>query len=600
MDNIKTLAAALAIGAAAPAPTPAAAQDARFLNLATTYTLESDGTATLQVRQSLRYDSHHAFHDLHGETFIEHDPAADSLRVDYCRTTMADGSEIDAPGYAFNAALPRWAAKSADYNRFREMVVSHTALEVGAVAHLGYTLRMAAPATGARQISVPLRMAASADTLTVELRAAAGVRLAAWLAAPDQATAHLAADTLSQDGYTVYRYRLLGSPAAARHALSGAPEAPVPTILATAATGDDAPADLAGLLQTLEPACGPTSDIGYTLLDTALALQAQVAALRTVPAPLRHQNFPPPTASHTLQAASGTQLEKARLLADLLAQKGIKAQLALRIPNAAFNPDLANLLAAEEVGVMLRADGHPIFLPVDALRGRNAAQRPGYTLAALDGQGGLWAESGAKGQRIATTTDISLGYSTEKREATADIRQEIDHAGCRATALHPSGHTPGAAALTTASGAKITSYQRGGLQQQRATAHAQATLPAHGGLCQLQLPAAPDGIDTWGLAGMPAEIGEAMPLPHPVSETHLYRIELPKGLEALMPPADLALDAPFGKLRIEVATRGGRLEVRREIHIDAPAIEPGQWADFRRMAALWAADAYRRVSLRER
>ncbi|PLX09173.1 MAG: hypothetical protein C0594_05890, partial [Marinilabiliales bacterium] len=56
------------------------------------------------------------------------------------QTTMKDGKVISAPNNAFNEVLPSFARNCAEYNHLREMVVTHTGLEVGSITELSYKL----------------------------------------------------------------------------------------------------------------------------------------------------------------------------------------------------------------------------------------------------------------------------------------------------------------------------------------------------------------------------------------------------------------------------------------------------------------------------
>jgi hypothetical protein len=53
---------------------------------------------------------------------------------------MSDGKVVETPQNAFNEILPRFAAQAPAYNHLKEMVVTHTALEIGAVVELDYTI----------------------------------------------------------------------------------------------------------------------------------------------------------------------------------------------------------------------------------------------------------------------------------------------------------------------------------------------------------------------------------------------------------------------------------------------------------------------------
>ncbi len=114
--------------------------DALFKRVQKKYTLKTDGTMEYQVRKEIRLLSHLSFHRLYGETFVVYDPQYQDLKINECYTVMADGKKVVTPPNAFNQVLPRAAANAPAYNRLIEMVITHTALEIGATIYLDYTI----------------------------------------------------------------------------------------------------------------------------------------------------------------------------------------------------------------------------------------------------------------------------------------------------------------------------------------------------------------------------------------------------------------------------------------------------------------------------
>ena len=118
--------------------------EATYNYLDKTYTLNEDGSTTLRVRSSLTYNTMSSFFSLFGETFIEYNPEFQKLTINECYTRQVDGTIITAPANAFNEVLPRHSADAPAYNHLKEMVVTHTGLELGATAFLDYTITTSA------------------------------------------------------------------------------------------------------------------------------------------------------------------------------------------------------------------------------------------------------------------------------------------------------------------------------------------------------------------------------------------------------------------------------------------------------------------------
>jgi len=114
--------------------------EAVFEKISKTFILNEDGSQEYHYYKKLRYNTHHAFHNLYGETFIIYNPEYQTLKINKSITTMSNGKIVETPPNAFNKQLPSFAAKAPAYNHLKEMVVTHTALEIGAVVELDYTI----------------------------------------------------------------------------------------------------------------------------------------------------------------------------------------------------------------------------------------------------------------------------------------------------------------------------------------------------------------------------------------------------------------------------------------------------------------------------
>jgi len=112
--------------------------DARYLEKEITFTLNPDGSWQKEYHHKVKLETYYAVTRLMGETFIEYNPQYQELKVLKSETTMKDGKKVPAPSNALNQVLPRRAHHFPHYSHLREMVVTHTGLERGAVIDLHY------------------------------------------------------------------------------------------------------------------------------------------------------------------------------------------------------------------------------------------------------------------------------------------------------------------------------------------------------------------------------------------------------------------------------------------------------------------------------
>lgn len=118
--------------------------DAVYHQIVKEYTINEDGSYELHYFKELELKSHYAFNQLYGETFVVYNPDYQELKINEAYTIMADGKKTPSPENAFNEVLPRQAANFPDYSHLKEMVITHTGLEVGATIYLDYNLKTSA------------------------------------------------------------------------------------------------------------------------------------------------------------------------------------------------------------------------------------------------------------------------------------------------------------------------------------------------------------------------------------------------------------------------------------------------------------------------
>ncbi|MDQ1354560.1 MAG: hypothetical protein QG657_4869 [Acidobacteriota bacterium] len=114
--------------------------DAVYLEKEVAFTLNPDGSWEKEYHHLLKLETYMAVTRTSGETFITYNPRHQELKVLKSETTMKDGRKVQSPANAYNEVLPASAHYFAHYSHLREMVVTHTGLERGAVIDLHYRL----------------------------------------------------------------------------------------------------------------------------------------------------------------------------------------------------------------------------------------------------------------------------------------------------------------------------------------------------------------------------------------------------------------------------------------------------------------------------
>lgn len=113
--------------------------DAVYGLISKEYTLNADGSTDYHFRKELKLNTIATF-DRYGETFILYNTEFQTLTINEAYTVRKDGSIVKTPANAFNPSLPYSCTDCERFNTIREMVVTHTALEIGATIVLDYTI----------------------------------------------------------------------------------------------------------------------------------------------------------------------------------------------------------------------------------------------------------------------------------------------------------------------------------------------------------------------------------------------------------------------------------------------------------------------------
>ncbi len=113
--------------------------DGQYIKKEITYTLNSDGSWVKNYHHLLKYNSYYTIRRM-GETFIIYNPKYQKLKIIKSETTMKHGKKVPLPKNALNDILPFTAHEYPDFSHLRQMVITHTGLERGAVVDLNYEI----------------------------------------------------------------------------------------------------------------------------------------------------------------------------------------------------------------------------------------------------------------------------------------------------------------------------------------------------------------------------------------------------------------------------------------------------------------------------
>lgn len=527
--------------AAVSAMAAQAQTDATLNSVVETYTLRPDGAIDYDCSKSTTYHTHYAFNSLFGETFVLYNPAYQKLKVNECYTIQKDGRRINAPANAFNEVLPSGAAKSADYNNLREMVITHTGLEQGATSNLSYTITGTPQGAPTLDIDRVIPVAgADIKEYKVVVNVPQGIKLN-WSVAGSTVKPVVNGNT-----YT-WTFRNLAPYAGEGHApvnFTGVPRLSV----TTAGSLEEALRPLT--IETLDICRAPAEVLKdkNTPAEKIEAVQKFIVndiALGNV-SPVLNGNAIRQCAA-VMQSAYGTEAEKGAAMAKLLRAEGVDARVVVVFPKEVKAKSIAAVSK-----YLVYADGK--FYGVKSTGVYDAALRADRD-EIYDLSGEL-----IKVEPAVVKIDLSAQLSLGQKEASI---------------VSQSGSMEGASgAVKIADAGKVAD---------------------RAGYVVYTLPAPDKGVDAWGITTVLSKReGSCYEIEYPLEEKCEYTIEL-KGLKALSPSKTTSFANAAGSVNLSIENRGDSVKVVRSIKLAKSVYTPSEYADLRKLLLEWQSNAFRTI-----
>ena len=542
--------------------------EADFLLLQKDFLLHPDGSSELHCRRVVKYNTHLSFNRLYGETFIVYNPLHQQLKFNESYTVQADGNKITTPSNAFNEVLPRFAADAPAHNHLREMVVTHTGLECGAIACLDYTLYTKSGYEPELDRCLALQEESPVKEYRVTVTVPDTKKLVFQLHG-----AKANPKIVKKDGATRYEWTFHNVPASSREYYQPEDGRNTPHLIFSTWTSQQAALQwLAGQMNTgdireIQAVFGKIpvkekdeSDPNYRLTNAYKYLTDNIAS---TPIPAEYAGYRFCDASQVVKQTCGTTGEKASLLLALAKDAGVDARPVAVFPSY-MDSSVGSLHAIADIAVAVNVEENDFLLSLVK-----------YTETCLSISHPNWRYVPMTGNQ----TEIIA-----KKCNNAVLFMDI-------VAEHQQVKTQGYSYMTTGT-CEISPHEN---EPEKYIAGS-ITVTGNDRYFNFTLPEVPGGANSWTLPYLTTQRTTTLEIPYPVVESYSYTLKTLSNLEFINKDITVERKNALGTVSIRIEMRApDHYQVTRSLSLRKSIITTAEYAAFMELISVWRERNYRMI-----
>ncbi|MCX6235401.1 MAG: DUF3857 domain-containing protein [Bacteroidetes bacterium] len=578
--------------------------DAVYLSLIKEYQLYADGSMDYRQYKKLKLLTYNAIHRSYGETFIVYNPAFQKLKINDAYTIMADSKKIVTPENAFNEVLPGFAANAPFYNGLREMVVTHTGLELGAVIHLDHTITSDAGFCPYLMGNEVLTTSSPIDNLTFIIRVPRNVEL-------KYKVFNISAVPVvtEKDEMKVYTWTFKSLQAQTGDVRQPDSQENQPRIVFSTAPSMQHAIDYLVSQEAfkykpdskMEEFVAMIRKEGKSEIETLLRLQDIVVNdLTTNSIPAAYIGFRARPATDTWNSNGGTELEKVILLRALLLKAGINTFPVAVIPASLYNKEIGSLPQIEHfiLQVNPREQSQLYLSPVQLDECSLSYDLTDKILLLIDPNIESLKTFSVNEEKNRMVSDWRITINPDNR-LTGEVSLELFGTCNPYLALKRDINTSKQFLNPDFSLEDIKVFKCEGISALKSefkyTLEKVNPFSTKANYLFWNLPAANKGIKSWDINYMNESREVPVELPYSIEENDHYVIYLPSDYTLATPDTRLTIMNSAGQVKIEIKENGQIIDITRSIIITEKTFYPAQYKDLRLLINSWNNKNYTRM-----
>ncbi len=578
--------------------------DAVYEKIVKEYTLKNDGSIDFHYYKKLKLLTYFSFNRLYGESFIVYNPDHQTLKINSAFVTQQDGTVVPSPGNAFNEVLPHFAADAPFYNNLREMVVTHSGVELNATINLDYVIHTDAgywPALMADEI-----LTESSPVLEEVIRIHVPLAKTLNYKVFNNTVVPVVTESSNTREYTFTFQNIKENSHENYQPEEGIhlPGISFSTILMPEAMIylDSQHALQFKSDESMKSSVRKVKKESKSDLDVLLNLQAMVVNdVNYYPVPFSDAGFTGRTAIETWESNGGTEFEKCILLTALLREAGINAETVGIIPDSLYDKNIGCLPLVRRFLVQANPrELEQIYLSPISTNDQNLIYSlKGNTVLLFNPQKPSITQIDGKYDNKALITanlllDDSLKLSGSLEMQLFEESNPFYMLKKDSVAVEK--------LVNGISKESITSTKLVNCTQSRSVVNykidSDNALKTEQNYSFYKIPFSSAGSEKWGIHYLNEKRSTPLELPFPVEEMSHITIKVPDSVILLNSSENIERKNDFGYLNISISQNGNEIKITRILLISERTIPVEKYKAFKSMMDLWNENKYRELVLK--
>ena len=577
--------------------------DAHFKSIKKVYELNPDGSMNYHYQHELKYITHFSFNRLYGESFIIYNPNYQELKFNKVETTMADGKVVEAPENAFNKVLPRFAAGVPAFNHLREMVVTHTGLELGCTVDFDYEIHSKAGYLPFLNKNIVLQELVPVENLEIVVKVPEGTELNYKLVNIDGQV-----KTTQKDGYTQYSWTFKNLKNNVYESNQPQDQSHLPRLIFTDATMTEA------LQQVSNKDMVLNDEIKQAVTQRITGIEKEIQIIRELQTlvgdeindfniPIEYAKYTTRTLEDIWQSNGATAIEKSILLNKMLNFSGIPSELIYTIPSKLYNENVGILNETGKFYNLVQINNNEEFIiSTDANQKNNLSfYLKDHVLLDMNAERMEQPVSSTESEPKVTVK----GNFQLNSQGDLSGRTEVSVFGANNPYLNYLDQVENAKEVLQSifPGNTIQDYEVKQFDfigsKLSADIEQKELWKNQGDYYFLTLPKSEYGIKGEHIGILTEKRESPLKLSQNINESYEYTVTIPEGFAFVASDITKELNNNLGSVSITVTEENNTLKINRSLEIKKWLINPEEYSAFCDLLKIWRNDTYHEIILKK-